>query len=103
MLDGGVADTMEAMTASLLYLLLRRVLQILTQLARDGGAKDVEILVLRHQVAVYRARTVRILRELVFWTFNQDQVHACSPDVPDRGSDVRLVAAGDARRAGDDR
>ena len=43
---------MKAMTASLVYLLLRQVLQMLTQLARDGGAKDVDILVLRHQVAV---------------------------------------------------
>src|SRR5215217_5957549 len=40
------------MTASLVYLLLRQILQMLTQLARDGGAKDVELLVLRHQVAV---------------------------------------------------
>jgi putative transposase len=43
--DGGI-------TASLVYLLLRQILQMLTQLARDGGAKDVELLVLRHQVAV---------------------------------------------------
>src|SRR3954453_9489527 len=39
------------MSASLVYLLLRQVLQMLTQLARDGGAKDVELLALRHQVA----------------------------------------------------
>ena len=51
MLDAGVADTMEAMTASLVYLLLRQVLQMLTQLPRNGGAKDVEIPVLRHQVS----------------------------------------------------
>jgi len=38
------------MSASLVYLLLRQVLQMLTQLARDDGAKDVELLVLRHQV-----------------------------------------------------
>jgi hypothetical protein len=50
----GVADTMETMTASLIYLLLRQVLQMLSQIARDGGARDVEILVLRHQVAVLR-------------------------------------------------
>jgi hypothetical protein len=42
------------MSASLVYLLLRNVLQMLTQLARDDGAKDVELLVLRHQVAVLR-------------------------------------------------
>src|SRR5215217_3698761 len=45
---------MDAVNASLVYLLLRQVLQMLTQLARDGGAKDVELLVLRHQVAVLR-------------------------------------------------
>ena len=47
------------MTASLMYLLLRQVLQMLSQLARDGGAKDVEILVLRHQVAVLRRQVRR--------------------------------------------
>jgi len=40
------------MTVSMVYLLLRQILQMLAQLARDGGAKDVELLVLRHQVAV---------------------------------------------------
>jgi transposase InsO family protein len=43
----------------LVYLLLRQVLQMLAQLARDDGAKDVEILVLRHQVAVLRRRVPR--------------------------------------------
>ncbi|MET8352598.1 integrase catalytic region [Micromonospora sp. NPDC005206] len=47
------------MSASLLYLLLRQVLQMLSQIARDGGAKDVEILVLRHQVAVLRRQVTR--------------------------------------------
>jgi len=47
------------MIASLLYLLLRQVLQMLTHLARDGGAKDVELLVLRHQVAVLRRQVHR--------------------------------------------
>ncbi len=45
---------MDAVNASLVYLLLRQVLQMLTQLARDGGTEDVELLVLRHQVAVLR-------------------------------------------------
>jgi hypothetical protein len=58
-LDVGVADTIEAMSASLVYLLLRQVLQMLSQLARDDGAKDVEILVLRHQVAVLRRQVHR--------------------------------------------
>ncbi|GAA0915231.1 integrase core domain-containing protein [Virgisporangium aurantiacum] len=47
------------MSASLVYLLLRQILQLLTQLARDGGAKDVELLVLRHQVAVLRRQVHR--------------------------------------------
>lgn len=41
------------------YLLSRQVLQMLTQLARDDGAKDVELLVLRHQVAVLRRQVTR--------------------------------------------
>src|SRR5215211_4923380 len=47
------------MSASLVYLLLRQILQMLTQLTRDGGAKDVELLVLRHQVAVLRRQVHR--------------------------------------------
>src|SRR5947207_58252 len=50
---------MQAMSASLVYLLLRQVLTMLTQLARDGGAKDVELLVLRHEVAVLRRQVHR--------------------------------------------
>jgi putative transposase len=42
------------MNPSLAYQILRQILQMLTQLARDGGAKDVELLVLRHEVAVLR-------------------------------------------------
>jgi putative transposase len=44
------------MSASLVYLLIRQIPQMLTQLARDGSAKDVELLVLRHQIAVLRRR-----------------------------------------------
>jgi putative transposase len=47
------------MSATLVYVLLRQILQMLTQLARDGGAKDVELLVLRHQVAVLRRQVNR--------------------------------------------
>ena len=47
------------MSASLMYLLLRQVLQMLIQLVRDDGAKDVELLVLRHQVAVLRRQVAR--------------------------------------------
>jgi hypothetical protein len=38
------------MIASLAYQVLRQIMQMLTQLACDGRAKDVELLVLRHQV-----------------------------------------------------
>ncbi|WP_233512407.1 helix-turn-helix domain-containing protein [Micromonospora deserti] len=47
------------MSASLLYLLLRLILQMLSQIASDGGAKELEILVLRHQVAVLRRQVTR--------------------------------------------
>jgi hypothetical protein len=47
------------MSASLVYLLLGQILQMLTQLARDCGAKDVELLILRHQIAVLRRQVHR--------------------------------------------
>jgi transposase InsO family protein len=47
------------MSAALVYLLIRQILQMLTQLARDGGAKEVELLVLRHQVTVLRRQVHR--------------------------------------------
>jgi len=50
---------MPGMRVSLVYLLLRQVLQMLAQLGRDDGAKDVELLVLRHQVAVLRRQVHR--------------------------------------------
>ncbi|MEO3928830.1 integrase core domain-containing protein [Micromonosporaceae bacterium B7E4] len=47
------------MSASLVYLLLRQILQMLIQFARGDRAKDVELLVLRHQVAVLRRQIYR--------------------------------------------
>src|SRR5881227_4364048 len=49
----------RVMNPSLAYQILRQILQMLTQLARDGGAKDVELLVLRHEVAVLRRQVHR--------------------------------------------
>jgi putative transposase len=54
-----VGSTISTVNASLIYQLLRQVLQMLAQLARDGGAKDVELLVLRHQVAILRRQVHR--------------------------------------------
>jgi hypothetical protein len=63
---------------SLVYLLLRQILQMLTQLARDGGAKDVELLVLRHQVAVLRQQVHRPdLQPADRWCWRR--CHGCCP------------------------
>jgi hypothetical protein len=43
---------------------------------------------------LYRARTVARGVSWRFVAVEQDRVHGCSPAVPDRGSGVRLVAAG---------
>jgi putative transposase len=43
----------------LAYLTLCRSIQLLSQLARGDAAKDLEILVLRHQLAVLRRQTPR--------------------------------------------
>jgi putative transposase len=43
----------------LAYLTLCRSIQLFAQLARDDAAKDLEILVLRHQLAVLRRQTPR--------------------------------------------
>ena len=47
------------MAFRLAYLLLTRVLSWLALLARTGAAKDVEILVLRHELAVLRGHNPR--------------------------------------------
>jgi putative transposase len=47
------------MTLRLLYLLLCQVLRWLALLARSSAAKDVELLMLRHQVAVLRRQVTR--------------------------------------------
>jgi len=44
---------------SLLYMMLRRVLELLAVMARTDISKDVEILVLRHQIAVLRRQVKR--------------------------------------------
>jgi putative transposase len=54
-----MASTLRSMSVRLVYQLLRQILQMLTQLARDDGAKDVELLVLRRQVAVLRRQVRR--------------------------------------------
>ena len=47
------------MALRLAYLVLTRVLSWLALLARSDAAKDIEILVLRHEVAVLRRRNPR--------------------------------------------
>ncbi len=47
------------MTLRLLYLLFCQVLRWLALLARSSAAKDAELLMLRHEVAVLRRRVTR--------------------------------------------
>jgi putative transposase len=47
------------MTLRLLYLLLRQVMGWLALLARSSAARDVELLMLRHEVAVLRRQVAR--------------------------------------------
>ena len=47
------------MALSLLYMMLRRMLELLAVMARSDIDKDVEILVLRHEIAVLRRQVKR--------------------------------------------
>jgi putative transposase len=49
----------SALLPSLAYLTLCRSIRLLVMLARGDAAKDLEILVLRHQLAVLRRQTPR--------------------------------------------
>jgi putative transposase len=53
------------MTFRLLYLLFRQVMGWLALLARSSAAKDAELLMLRHEVAVLRRQ---VTRPRVNWT-----------------------------------
>ena len=53
-LQGSAAGMIAAMALRLLYLILNRLLSWLMLLGRASSAKDVELLVLRHEVAVLR-------------------------------------------------
>ena len=57
--DAGSAVIIWDMIASLAYQVLRQIMQMFTQLGCDGRAKDVELLVLRHEVAVLRRQVQR--------------------------------------------
>lgn len=50
---------MVGMALSFLYMMLRRVLELLAVMARSDISKDVEILVLRHEIVVMRRQVKR--------------------------------------------
>jgi len=52
---------------SLLYLLMARVFGWLALLARGDASKDLEMLVLRHEVAVLRLWVPRTLSQPLTW------------------------------------
>jgi hypothetical protein len=63
----------------LAYLLLARTLSWLTLLARAEAAKDVEILVLRHEVAVLRRHNPRPTLSWVDRALKVPIARACRP------------------------
>jgi hypothetical protein len=85
-----VAATIQPMSARLVYLLLRQILQMLTQLARDRSATDVERLVLPHQVAVLRRQVHRpklqpadrVVLVAVSRLLPRDSWSTCAPPTP---------------------
>ena len=74
------------MTLRLLYLLLCQVLRWLALLARSSAAKDVELLILRHQVAVLRRQVTRPRLDWADWAvlaglarlLHRPSWHSCS-------------------------
>jgi len=54
-----VAGRLPCVVASLLYVLVRRVLTLLTLRFRSESSKDLEIVVLRHELAILRRQVGR--------------------------------------------
>jgi hypothetical protein len=103
-----VAGDYPEVNASLIYLLLRQILQMLTQLARDGPAKEVELLVLRDQVAVLRppassSRPPPATRAAALIQDQSAQIRTARPTDATRTATSQTIAHEQARRQGCDR
>jgi hypothetical protein len=79
--------------AYLLFLIVRSLARLLAGLRSDSGAKDLEILILRHQLKVLRRKTGNVLYAQPNWVSHIDTTR---PESVNNRSRTRLTPTSQA-------